>query len=246
MEPFSPIPETQTQTEQERLLSSVEKVFQEAPLAYKRLITFGDWLMVIDGMKAGTDIGFLGDTYDETEYQQFKTLLESNGLRVTDLKTTHGKSGIPFRQGTIYNPQALAKQTATSNLVLPFNPDEDLQSWINRCSANGKRSDAVWGKLYSFPESAIRDFSKRTNLRWVYDLLEKVSLVQRNTLHLGNESYWYFNFPDQDIIDREVRKQSFFAELESNPRFSAIYNSQELKDSDAEWSRRLPDLSKKS
>lgn len=231
--------------ETERLLSSLERTFHEAPLAYKRLVTLGDFLMVMDGIKAGTDVTFLGDTYNETDYHKFKKMLEKEGLRFTELETSYNKKGEPFRQGLIYNPQALAEQTATSKLALPFDVNEDLQRWIDRCLASGKNKGAISGVVYSFPESAIKDFLKRASFLWLFNVLERVGLERRHSRLLGNEIYWHYGSAEDDVIARERKKQSFFRRLEQNPRFVAIMESQDLKDSDAEWKRRLPDWTKR-
>ena len=208
-------------------------------------IVSSDWLLVIGGLKAGTDVSFLGDTYVEEEYQIFKGLLEAEGLCVTDLGVTFRKSDIPFRQGTIYNPVTLVEQTSNSTLVPPFSPDNTLDQWIDNCTNQGINPDVVWGKIYSFPDSAIKDFVKRDKAQPKYRLLEKVGIKKKACSNLG-ETYWYFVPPKNDVLQREQRKKSFFSGLSSDPRFLALTNSQTLMDSNIAWRDRLPDFIKKN
>jgi hypothetical protein len=238
-------------TNQERLLSSLERVFQTLPLCYKRLATFPDLLMVMGGLKAGTDISFLGDTYNEDDWKIFREVFEKEGLRFTELRiVSHevDESGSPFRQCLIYNPKILQEQTRVSELVLPYRVSESLEEWMERCRRAGKHEDAILGKVYSFPESAINDYIHKLRFPQMFNLLERLNLMRLTTpdsYYHGNETYWYCNRGAKDVQERERKKQAFFRALEKNPRFKAIMESEQLGDSNAEWSRRLPDLNKR-
>lgn len=218
----------------EKLIASLESVFQELPLAYKRIAMYPDWLLLMGGGKAGTDVSFWGDAYDEEDWQKFRSVFEQQGFRFSDLTTVREKGEPPHRQGFIYDPLTLEKESANSELVLPYSPSESLEEWVDRCKKAGKDKDAIYGKFYSFPESAIKDFSGTTD----YDKGER-NYPEDDSL--GNETYWFYGDPQPDVLDRERKKELFFDKLEQSERFNAIKQSDELKASDEEWERRLSD-----
>ena len=46
---------------QENASNSVEKLFEQLPLAYKMFAVEKDWMLVIGGIKGATDLNFFGD-----------------------------------------------------------------------------------------------------------------------------------------------------------------------------------------
>ncbi len=214
------------------------EIFKKLPLAYKRLIMFADWLMVLDGMKAATDYAFLGNTWDENEFQIFKQTLESAGIKVSDVHTRYFKDNIPFRSGHIYNPRALAAQTAHSEMIPPFDVSSTFDEYEHMLKESGVPDGIIYGKLYSFPESAIKDYLKGSG--------HELTDTNRVGLGQGNESYWAYSPLQDDVIEREKASEIFLSKIEQNPLMKRIYESEELKASDKEWSRRLSKLTKQT
>lgn len=211
----------------------INRVFTSLPPVDKRFALFGDFVMTLSGMKAGTDYGFLGDTFDPTEFETFKRCFELEGLRIEEPTITTTKSGDSFRQGHIWNPKTLEQNTRNSKLVLPYKPNETLDDWVKKCKAAGISEGAIYGTFYSFPESAIKDFINGKQDR------------QTITHHFGNETYWHHEPAQQDVLKREQEKKAFFSALEQNPTFRRLATSQELKQSDQLWSERLPEWTRK-
>lgn len=105
--------------------------------------------------------------------------LENHELRVTEPDTTYGRGSIPFRRIYIYNPRTLSEQTRDSELVPPYLKEQDLLDWIDTCKQKGVSVHAILGKIYSFPESAIRDFLKSQQPRWLYQIIETIGIMRR-------------------------------------------------------------------
>lgn len=210
-----------------------EEIFKKLPLAYKRLITFPDWLMVLGGVKAVTDYGFLGNTWDEDEFALFKQVLESTGLRVSDVQIRYGKENITFRYGYIYNTAALAAQTAKTDLAPPYNGQDSIEKYIEAATAKGYDPHGLYGKLYSFPESAIKDFFNRPRREQEDDA--------RLEFGLGNETYWVYPPVQKDVLEREELKRKFLSDLENTPQLQTILQGADLQASNQEWRNRLPD-----
>jgi len=239
-EPVDSTPKDIVVNEQENLMSTVDKVFQNLPDIYKRFALFTSWIMIMGGVKAGTNLNLLGDTYSQEEFKQLESTLESSGLRIVLHRQYDSKKGHPIRQYTVYNPQTLEKETASSKLVLPYHQDDELLTWIERCTDAGKNIHAVYGKLLSYPESAIKDFVRFHKRQKWYRRLEKRGIVHRKTIQDAGETYWFFGEPSEDVIEREKKKKIFFDSLNSNKRYQSLKHSETLKESDKEWVDRLP------
>ena len=225
----------QESAEFSQLITSLENVVKELPLAYKRIALYPDWLLVMGGGKAGTDVSFWGDTYDDDEWLKFKSIFESEGLRFTELTATQ-EAGEPIaRRGYVYNPTILEQETSNSELVLAFSNEETLQEWMDRCLDAGIEPDAIYGKLYSFPESAIRDFIKFQDS----DQELRSHPMEEN---LGDETYLFTGEQKADVLERERKKRLFFDKLQNNDRFLSLKKSEELEESEKEWDRRLPSI----
>lgn len=225
--------------ENEELLSAIENIFHELPIAYKRYATFEDYILVLNGIKPSTDFSFPGGTYDEIEFQKFKKVFEKNGLRFSEIKIeTNRRYGLR-RYGLIYNPEALKQQTANSKLAPSYNGQMDIDDYIDQSTKKGYHPEAIAGKLFGFPESAIKDFLKRFKFEKVFALLEYLNLAKINTMTRGEEIYWFYNKPENDVIEHERNKIELFEFLKYNPRFQTIIEGDDLKKSDEEWSRRL-------
>ena len=185
-------------TREDLTAQSAEQIFNRAPSAYKRFITFGDWLMVTGGLKAATDYGFVGDTWNQNDFDQLKTALETEGLKVTDPTIREG-TNIPFREGHIYNPATLKEQTAHSSYAPPYDGVTPLDQYISTAEAQGYSFGAIYGKIYSFPESAIADFITQ-------EMGISIQGEERQNASHNNETYWFIVPAKPDVIKREQDK----------------------------------------
>lgn len=208
----------------------INHAFMALPLAYKRYVMFGDYILLLADLKAGTDYSFLGNTYSQEEFEAFKTTFSGFGLRLTEPHVSKGKSGESFRQGYVYNPRLLEQETKDSDLVLPYKQDEALEAWVGRCEQKGIPVGAIYGKLYSFPESAIRHFLTRKNH----------PMEQENQVRFGNETYFHSLPAQADVVAREDAKTALFSALEANPTYQALNNSPELQQSIKLFKERSP------
>lgn len=220
----------------------INRAFTALPPAYKRNAMFADYTLVFAGLKAGTDYAFLGDTYTPVEFEVFKSVFTGLGLRVTEPHTSQSKTGDFIRQGLIYNPKTLEEITRNSQLILPYNQSETLETWVERCKTAGMLDGAIYGKVYSFPESAIRDYlSSRSN----QPQNTTVVIRQETSVHTGGETYLYFKPAQEDVVKRELAKEALFIALEAIPAYKALSNSPVLKQSDELWSARLPEWTRR-
>lgn len=188
-----------------------------------------DFLLMLGGVKAATDFSFLGDTWNEEEFEIFKSVFESQGLKLSKIDSRPMASGDAFRIGLIFDPVMLEKETANSRFAPPYKLGMDVHEYASAAEKNGYDEGGIWGKIYSFPESAIGNFVDG----------DKTGLRERVPTHNG-ETYWFFDPPEQDVIEREDKKNKLFDSLNKSAKFQQIVNSVELRESDAEWGKRLP------
>lgn len=212
----------------ERVIKSVERIFNELPPAYKRWALFQDVLLVLGGIKSMTDYSFLGDTWNEEEFQKFKELFAAEGIIVTEPEIQVGKNW-ERRTGSIYNPETLAVQTKDNKFAPPFKMEESLDKYINRAQSEEYPIAGIYGTLYSFPQSAIEDF-----------LNAQSDQAVRETNHFGGETYWFTPPAKPDVIEREQNKRDYFAKLAQSDTIQKLRSSAELAKSDEIWVNRLP------
>lgn len=215
----------------EQLAEKAGKVFDKLPLPYKRYALMPDILLLLGGVKAATDFSFLGDTYNEQEFQVFKDVFESEGLKLSEIDSRPTRSGDTFRMGLVFNPVLLEKETANSKYAPPYKLGTDIHKYAEEAVENGYDVGSVWGKIYSFPESAIDDYVNG----------DKTGLRERASTHRGGETYWFFEPAGKDVLDRETAKAKLFDSLEQSPKYNELINSEIMKQSDEEWTNRLPD-----
>lgn len=220
-------------SEVEKTSALVHELFNELPLVYKRYLKDSDILMVLGGLKAATDVTFLGDTYSESEFAVFKSVFERYGLRISELDIRDTRSGHQFRHGYLYNPKTLMDETKNSDLCLPYDGEISINQFIAQCKSAGFPIDYIVGKIYSFPESAIKYFVKpKTKIK---------------SIKTGNETYV---IPDgeleEDVQKREEKKKKFFQSLKMNDAFLKIMSDKRMSESDAEWIKRLPTVIRRS
>lgn len=225
-------PDIQISPENIFTAQAAERIFNAAPPAYKKLITHEDWLMVLGGLKGATECSFPGDTWNPQEFEKLKIALEQEGLRLIE-PTLKDRPGTPFRQGIVYNPQTIRQATADSKYSPPYDGKEPLQIYVEKAISQGYSIDAVWGKLYSFPESAIQDFINSIN---------EINLTNSRLTSSGlrNEAYLHSEPAQEDVLQRENKKERFFSEITTYSPLAQIMMSSDLQDSKREWTRRLP------
>ncbi len=210
-------------------VNKIVRLFEQLPLAYKRYALHQDIMMVLHGLKAATDYSFLGDTFRQDEFDQFKSALVSVGVRVSNPQIDERR-----RFGLLYRPDILRRETISSNLAPPYDGQQDIDEYYNQAVKNGYNDKAVAGKIFSFPESAIRDF-----------IQSQKKSVKLETVYFGDETYSYSNPPQPDVVEREKVKREFFSVVDENSQFKVIKESNEARRSDQEWRQRLPQWTKR-
>ncbi len=215
----------------------INRAFTALPLAYKYYAMREDYALVFAGLKAGTDYAFLGDTYTPAEFEIFKSAFTGLGLRVTEPDTFHYNTGDVMMLGNIYNPKTLEEMTRNSQLVLPYNQSETLEEWIKRCQTAGKLNAAIDGKVYSFPESAIRDYLASHDNQ---PQSASADVRQKTTAGTGGEAYSFFEPAQEDVIKREQEKKVFLAALKANPTYKTLNQNPILEQSKELFHSRLP------
>ena len=220
----------------------VLELFDQLPMAYKRFATFTDVIIVIVGIKAATDLSFLAHTWNEKDFSMLEEAFQSVGLKCSPVQLLRkGPKPPPFRHTFIYNPSALVATTRNSSLVPPYNLTMEINEYLAEGERLGHHIAALMGKIYSFPESAIRDY-----LSFMESGDEKESNRRRETSSLKvNETYWWFYPAQQDVLDRESLKREYMQEFMNIPDIINLYNSNKLAKSNQEWSSRLPNRIKK-
>ena len=215
----------------DQLAEKAGKVFEKLPLPYKRFALMPDFLLLLGGIKSATDFSFLGNTWNEQEFQVFKDVFESESLVLSEIDTRPTKSGDTFRMGLIFNPVQLEKETASSKYAPPYKLGTDVHQYAEDAIKSGYEEGAVWGKIYSFPESAIGNYVQG----------DKTGLSERAVTHQGGETYWFFEPAGEDILARETAKARLFSSLEQSPKYNELVASDSLRESNEEWTNRLPD-----
>jgi len=222
-----------TITNEELVAESAARIFEKLPLAYKRFAIFPDVWMVLGGLKAATDNNFLGDTFSDDDFKLMKEVFESEGIVVGEPQTVPVLSG-NRRVGYIFNPRVLISQTTNNPYAPQYTFGQDIFEYIKSAIGEKYLPGGILGTIYSFPQSAIADF-----------ITSKKEDVQSETAEYGNETYWYIPPAKQDVIDREQKKRDFLSKILNNEVINKIMNSEELKNSDKEWDKRLPEKFRK-
>lgn len=232
--------EQEKQTEDqspEEVAKKVLQLFEELPLIYKRWATFTDVIGVMAGIKAVTDLNFLGETWNEDNFLILKEAFTSIGLQISSMHLI-GKNAedISQRRGYLYNPATLERVTKNSDLVPAYDRKIGIDEYLKKSEELGYHIGALTGKMYSFPESAIRDYLDYLELKG-YQLDDR----PRKTSALSfNETYWWYPPAEQDVLEREELKNNFMQKFMSIPEIEALYESDDLERSNQEWSQKLP------
>ncbi len=211
----------------EEFIQKVVAVCDRLPIGIKHLVLHPDVLMVLKGLKAGTNYSFLEDTFQESEFEEFKEGLKSFGVRVSP-PVMVDSSSYSRRMGFIYNPTTLEHETENSTMVPPYHSSDEIDDYLARSIVTGYNQDAVMGKIFSFPESAIKDF------------LENVA-GEREVMAHYNETYTYSPPAKPDILEREQKKSAFFDVLRKSPTYKALEGSGSIQESRHLWHERLPE-----
>lgn len=180
------------------------------------------------GVKAATDYSFVGQTWNELEFSEFRRVLKLNGLEMTSpIVQNSDNPKLIRRVGLVYDPRIIESTTSNSIYAPKFHRSQDLSEYITSAEKQGYKMSGVYGKLYSFPDSAIDDF------------LNQVDGQERETAAGGNEVYWYYLPAKPDNVSRKNYKVKFFDELSKNLSHKKIRDGNDLKKSNEEWNDRL-------
>ena len=211
--------ETRSQkTEYEKAVDRLNILHSSLPEAYKHWAIHGETELVVGQLKAATDYTFPEDTWSEDEFNQFKKSFESIGLRVSQPEIVPSVDATPRRYGYIYNPDKLKEETSNSDLVPPYDGLMDINNYVKMAEDAGYPIGAILGKLYSFPESAIRDYLSRKGK----SPQEARPGVKITTDSLGDEYYWYYGDPKADVQNRMRLKREYLKYLGSSSRYQKI------------------------
>jgi len=221
-----------SETEIEQTIETILKLFDAFPLAYKIELRANDWWMVISGIKAATDLFYIGDIYREDDIKKLKAACESVGLKISEFTPHPTTNGPIMWQALVYNPRALERETTNSSLIGPYSVSQTIDEWTAQQKASGVNEDVIAGKYYSFPESAILDLFRQ-------DLPE--NKTRERFTGLFDDSYWYFLPAQPDVIAREDKKQIFMNRLVSDSRIIAMLKGDTLRKSIKLWNSLLPE-----
>lgn len=119
--------------------------------------------------------------------------------------------------GLVYDPKIVERTTKDSAYAPSFRQDQSLSEYLTGAEKQGYKMSGVYGKLYSFPDSAIDDF------------LNQVDGQERETAAGGNEVYWYYLPAKPDNVSRKNYKVKFFDELSKNLSHKKIRDGNDLK-----------------
>jgi len=219
-----------SQVEVDKLVNKIGDIFSRFPLVYKRDAFDSQFILLFTNVKAVIDYSLLGDTYSETDFRTYTEVLKKYGYKITDPIVQDVNNSYKRRLGYIYNPSLLKEQTKLTELAPPY-ISGDLLKYIEDAKKSGYKIGAICGKMYSFPESAIRDFLS------VQDKggKEKTSTVD------GGETYFYFPPMQPDVVKREKLKNYIFDELGKSQIFQSLLDNPDYKKSNEEFYRRLPE-----
>lgn len=223
----------------EKTVGMVRQLVTEVPLPYKGWFTNEDLLMVVGGLKGAADMYILKDQADAAELGALRQGLSRAGLCLlessespelpADVDVESFGEG-PLYQLVIYNPGTIARETQNSDLVPPYDQKEDLATYIRRARKQGVELHVIEGKVFSFPESAIKDFGKPGEI---------------HTVGSQGETYYYTNEPQPDVIEREQAKEKFFSDIKDDAGYQQLLSSPILAESKAEWKRRASEMLEK-
>ncbi|OGJ37708.1 MAG: hypothetical protein A2383_02305 [Candidatus Pacebacteria bacterium RIFOXYB1_FULL_39_46] len=198
---------------QEMILSAknagkmAEQIALLIPQEFRAEVVQAEMLMVLGGIKATSDITWVLDDFSEENAGQLVTAFNSVDIEISLDKPIITKTGKMLICGKISNLSCLEKETRESDLVPPYTRDISVAEYIAICDARGIDRRVSMGKIYSFPESAIKD--RLTVNNFTEEQIEaKKYLVNR-----GGETYFFFDSPKQDVIEREEKKKIFLQEL---------------------------------
>lgn len=212
----------------EQTVILLEEIFKKMPLIYKRLVVFQDFLMVLGGLKAGNNLDFSGNAYQEKDFLEMKSVLKSVGLEIADYDEVSDGNGNLLRKKFVFSPLALKRETLNSEFAPPYELGMSLADYIKKALLKGYDFDGISGKIYSFPETAIRSY------------LKEQDKSSGKFVATFEERYFIKEPMGEDAVARERMKSDFFGKLNNNQSFLKIRASEQLKESNSIWSDHLP------
>ncbi len=215
-------------------------VFEEAPLPYAFIPLMGDVLMVAGGIKAGTELTFVGETHNQQAVYELQTSLDKYGLAI-EFWAFAEKGKYPTYSYFLYNKETLKKATFGSSIVPPYTGG-NVKDWINTSIASGHNAGAVYGKYFSYPESAVADFItvEKQRQRKIISTLFPHTIAKTSAIHSYNETYLHTGEPKADVVKREKIKDRFFGYIQSDGRISEYEQTKRYAESRSTWNRLHP------
>lgn len=191
----------------EEVIAKIDNIFNELPNELKYLITDPTVLLLIAGLKAGTN-----------------SIPE-------EAKGTFGKFGFKMEkvghQVITYAPQRLADETARSEHVPNFDPSQTLLSYRIAAGAAGVEPNVLDAAIFSFPESASQEFAERSTDS--FDDREKKLKRSRY------DGYSYYLPASKDVLERELKIALFFNAMKGTKRFREIVTNKKFRKSYDEY-----------
>ena len=218
-----------------RAIEVCSDVFGNTPIEYASLSLESDVLMVAGGIKAGTEVNFVSEAHIPNEVEKLQTNFAKHGLRL-EFALCETKGNHPVYHYYLYDPIHLAQETAESKLAPQYNNGSVLD-WLENGQKSGYNIAGMYGKFYSFPESAVIDFLniQRNKIRnRIYTILPALQ-PKTNGVQSYKEVYRYIGPPKQDVVDRENLKVNFFHQIEQDQEFLQLLDSPRYKTSKYKW-----------
>lgn len=222
--------------QQQKVIQAFPEIFQQAPERYRFLLAHGDILMVLAGLKPGTEIIMAGDTYNPEEVEKLRQVLAPLGVRLEDnIITRKDAKGRLVHYVYLYNPSSLEQYTqAHHDLCPPYHSVQTLPEWLDaiRHIDEGQTEDnGLMGFYYGFPRSAIDNFRSRKP--------EDEDHIRNFGRY--NETYFVVGEPKGDVLAREKAKDNFFQLTAASINLQGIENGDEYKASFNTWNELLPE-----
>ncbi len=203
-----------------------------------RFYTFNmETIMIACGFKAGTEGSISLDKFDKDEFQREIEIYAKLGLKLSSPIYSEFQSDAGLTRSYdyyLYNPEVLMAQTRNSELVLPFSADMTIEQWIEQNYQEGKKPSVVFGKICSYPESAIRDFDliqdhQKAYATGAYAFSEEVFPL--NVGDGGNDSFMFKLPASAEIVKREKDKFDIFQIWSRDKEIASLLDSNIIEES---------------
>lgn len=215
-----------------------EEIFKKLPILHKRIVIDEQFLMVLGGIKAGIDLNLLGTAYQKEEFEQMCEVFKKVGLEISQQGVDGDRrDGLPLMKNFVFNPKTLNRETANSKFAPPYRVGQSLKEWLDEAGSRGYKIQGLYGKMYSYPESAIDNYLSRHVDNDLLGLMPDEITVE------NHDELYVTTFPiGKDAAEREQAKAEFFYKIDNNPSIKRIRKSEDLRLSKQEWTRRQDEM----